>query len=48
MDSGIRMSVQVAGMAVLCIACFVEGRSVLHCCGALLWMNLQEVLVIYR
>lgn len=23
MDSGIRMSVQVAGMAVLCIACFV-------------------------
>lgn len=49
MDSGIRMSVQVAGMAVLCIACFVEGRSVLHCCGALLlWMNLQEVLVICR
>lgn len=49
MDSGVRMSVQVAGMAVLCMACFVEGRSVLHCCGALLlWMNLQEVLVICR
>lgn len=48
MDSGVRMSVQVAGMAVLCVACFVEGRSVLQCCGALLWMNLQEVLVICR